>query len=102
MGFSGQICTWDNKKLGDKRIGERLDRALCSTHWRNMSHDIEIIHEPIIGSDHAPIRLTLHHFIHRNGALSVRPGMKVLHPLSKPAWRRVTIAVQDSTSLLRN
>ncbi|CAN1817880.1 LINE-1 retrotransposable element ORF2 protein [Linum perenne] len=52
-------------KVGNDRIRERLDRALCTTSWRNTFHDAEIIHEQIIGSDHAPLRLILQHFNRR-------------------------------------
>ncbi|CAN1248712.1 hypothetical protein LINPERPRIM_LOCUS6851 [Linum perenne] len=60
MGFSGNKFTWDNKKEGDERIRERLDRGLCTTTWRAKFQNADIFHEQIIGSDHAPLRLMLH------------------------------------------
>ncbi|CAN1160729.1 hypothetical protein LINPERHAP2_LOCUS23513 [Linum perenne] len=54
MGFSGQTFTWDNKKIGDAQIRERLDRAICSISWRDLFQDVEITHELIIRSDHCP------------------------------------------------
>lgn len=34
VGFSGPRFTWSNKREGQTRISERLDRACCTRTWR--------------------------------------------------------------------
>ncbi|CAN1132549.1 Transposon TX1 uncharacterized 149 kDa protein [Linum perenne] len=65
MGFKGQKFTWTNCRQDEDEIKERLDRALCNVEWRRMYENAILFHEPIIGSDHAPLRLELYGEYHR-------------------------------------
>ncbi|CAN1136858.1 Transposon TX1 uncharacterized 149 kDa protein [Linum perenne] len=57
MGFTGQRNTWTNFQLGEDNIKERLDRGLCTVEWRNRFEKAILYHEPMIGSDHSPLRM---------------------------------------------
>ncbi|CAN1165788.1 Transposon TX1 uncharacterized 149 kDa protein [Linum perenne] len=59
MGFKGQKFTWTNCKQKEENIMERLDRALCNVEWRRNYENAVLFHEPIIGLDHAPLRLEI-------------------------------------------
>lgn len=56
--FSGPRFTWTNRRKGDDKIMERLDKAYANTPWLNIFPQAHIIHGPITISDHAPIILT--------------------------------------------
>ncbi|XP_074313754.1 uncharacterized protein LOC141648948 [Silene latifolia] len=55
--FKGPRFTWCNNRKGDKRVYERLDRALGSKDWFFMFPNTGVKHFPIQISDHAPIEL---------------------------------------------
>ncbi|CAN1127223.1 Putative ribonuclease H protein At1g65750 [Linum perenne] len=57
LGYTGNKFTWSNLQEGDDNIKVRLDRELCSFSWRTYYDKAIIHHEPMIGSDHSPIRL---------------------------------------------
>ncbi|CAN1142488.1 hypothetical protein LINPERHAP2_LOCUS13107 [Linum perenne] len=59
IGFTDQRYTWTNYHIGDGNIKERLDRGLCTQEWRRKFDTAKLFHEPIIGSDHCPLRLEL-------------------------------------------
>ncbi|XP_021805547.1 uncharacterized protein LOC110749696, partial [Prunus avium] len=54
LGYSGPKFTWSNK-----RIFERLDRAVCNTQWRQTFADAFVQHLPRTKSDHCPIKISL-------------------------------------------
>ncbi|XP_021803305.1 uncharacterized protein LOC110747435, partial [Prunus avium] len=54
LGYSGTKYTWSNK-----RIFERLDRAICNTQWRHYFADAFVQHLPRTNSDHCPIKICL-------------------------------------------
>lgn len=55
--FNGINYTWTNKRGGDDNIRERIDKALANTDWRLKFPFAQVFHEPIYGSDHAPVIL---------------------------------------------
>ncbi|KAH7840972.1 hypothetical protein Vadar_024028 [Vaccinium darrowii] len=55
--FKGINYTWTNKREGDDNIRERIDKALANTLWRLKFPNAQVFHEPIVGSDHAPLVL---------------------------------------------
>lgn len=55
--FEGINYTWTNKIEGDESIRERIDKALANTDWRLKFPYAQVFHEPIFGSDHAPLVL---------------------------------------------
>ncbi|XP_074315625.1 uncharacterized protein LOC141651829 [Silene latifolia] len=57
--FKGPRFTWCNNRKGDKRVYERLDKALGSKDWLSLFPDTGIKHYPIQISDHAPIEVDL-------------------------------------------
>ncbi|KAH7835784.1 hypothetical protein Vadar_029843 [Vaccinium darrowii] len=57
LDFNGINYTWSNKRAGDNSIRERIDKALANTEWRLKFPYAQVFHEPICGSDHAPIVL---------------------------------------------
>ena len=52
--FTGPKYTWTNK-----RILERLDRAVCNTLWRRVFAEAYVRHLPRTKSDHSPIKICL-------------------------------------------
>lgn len=54
VGFYGPRFTWCNKRQGEGRVKERLDRALVSSEWWALFPKT-LLHEPCIGSDQLPI-----------------------------------------------
>ncbi|XP_021828885.1 uncharacterized protein LOC110769256, partial [Prunus avium] len=52
LGFSGPKYTWTNKK-----VLERIDRAVCNTQWRSLFADAHVIHLPRTKSDHSPLKI---------------------------------------------
>ncbi|XP_074287676.1 uncharacterized protein LOC141612826 [Silene latifolia] len=58
--FKGPRYTWCNNRKGQKRVYERLDKALGSKDWFMLFPETGIKHFPIQISDHAPIELDLH------------------------------------------
>ncbi|CAN1147662.1 Transposon TX1 uncharacterized 149 kDa protein [Linum perenne] len=59
MGFIGHKFTWSNCQEGEDNIKERIDRVLCNLEWRRSYERAIVYHEPMIGSDHAPLRIQL-------------------------------------------
>ncbi|XP_074283658.1 uncharacterized protein LOC141608194 [Silene latifolia] len=57
--YKGPRFTWCNNRKGDKRVYERLDKALGSKDWLSVFPDTGIKHYPIQLSDHAPIEVDL-------------------------------------------
>ncbi|CAN0855442.1 LINE-1 retrotransposable element ORF2 protein [Linum grandiflorum] len=59
QGFSGNPFTWTNRKQRDELVKCRLDRVMANTQWTTQFDNINIVHEGIIGSDHAPMTIDL-------------------------------------------
>ncbi|KAH7834805.1 hypothetical protein Vadar_019912 [Vaccinium darrowii] len=57
MEFKGINYTWTNRREGDDSIREIIDKALANTSWRLKHPCAQVFHEPIYGSDHAPLVL---------------------------------------------
>ncbi|XP_074301407.1 uncharacterized protein LOC141632794 [Silene latifolia] len=57
--FKGPRFTWCNNRKVDKRVYERIDRALGSKDWFTIFPNTGIKQDPIQISDHAPIELYL-------------------------------------------
>ncbi|XP_074297766.1 uncharacterized protein LOC141628538 [Silene latifolia] len=57
--FKGPRFTWCNNRKGDKRVYERIDKALGSKDWFTFFPETGIKHFPIQISDHAPIEVDL-------------------------------------------
>ncbi|KAK9734368.1 hypothetical protein RND81_04G135100 [Saponaria officinalis] len=55
--FKGPRFTWCNKRKGEDRLYERLDKAYASHDWFTMYSDVGVFHHPIQISDHAPIEI---------------------------------------------
>lgn len=55
--FKGINYTWTNKRLKEDNIRERIDKAFANTDWRLKFPLALVFHEPIVGSDHAPLIL---------------------------------------------
>ncbi|XP_021745336.1 uncharacterized protein LOC110711266 [Chenopodium quinoa] len=53
--FSGPRYTWSNKRVPERLVLERLDRAYCFSNWLNDFPDGRVFHEPIVVSNHAAI-----------------------------------------------
>ncbi|KAH0969095.1 hypothetical protein GBA52_029045 [Prunus armeniaca] len=54
LGFLGPKFTWNNKK-----VFERLDRAICNWEWRGLFAEATVRHLPRTKSDHNPIKICL-------------------------------------------
>ncbi|BFG35444.1 hypothetical protein CerSpe_217180 [Prunus speciosa] len=54
LGFTGPKFTWTNK-----RVLERLDRAISNVKWRRLFPDANVRHLPRTKSDHSPIKICL-------------------------------------------
>lgn len=54
IGFYGPKYTWTNK-----RVSERLDRAICNMGWRRLFAEAHVKHLSRTKSDHNPIKLCL-------------------------------------------
>ncbi|CAN0913344.1 hypothetical protein LINGRAHAP2_LOCUS27863 [Linum grandiflorum] len=59
LGYKGQRYTWNNFQQGDDNIKQLLDRAVSNIVWRTTFEKATLYHEPVIGSDHSPLRLDL-------------------------------------------
>ncbi|XP_074313427.1 uncharacterized protein LOC141648598 [Silene latifolia] len=57
--FKGPRFTWCNNRKGNKRVYERLDKALGSKDWFSFFPESGIKHYLIQISDHAPIEVDL-------------------------------------------
>lgn len=55
--FKGINYTWTNKREGVDNIRERINKAFANTEWRLKFPLAQVFHEPIAGSDHAPLLL---------------------------------------------
>lgn len=58
LGFSGPPFTW-TKLLNNQLIRERLDKGTANNLWRRIYPDVRVKNQIPIGSNHAPIILTL-------------------------------------------
>ncbi|CAN1269311.1 hypothetical protein LINPERPRIM_LOCUS13536 [Linum perenne] len=61
LGFQGNPHTWTNYQDDENEIMSRIDRGLANQSWLMAFDKAIIFHEPIIGSDHAPLRVDLHY-----------------------------------------
>ena len=52
MGFHGNIFTWDNGRLGEDLVLERLDRVCANMEWRDMFPHDKVSHLQVSYSDH--------------------------------------------------
>ena len=52
LGFHGNIFTWDNGRLGEDLVQERLDRACANMEWRDMFPHAKVSHLQVSYSDH--------------------------------------------------
>ncbi|XP_074266883.1 uncharacterized protein LOC141590176 [Silene latifolia] len=59
LDYIGPRFTWCNNRKGDKRVYERIDKALGSKEWLYYFPNTGIKHYPIQISDHAPIEIDL-------------------------------------------
>lgn len=55
MGFCGTPYTWTNKREGDQRISERLDRAIANSAFIGQYPNLRVTHKLLLGSDHGPL-----------------------------------------------
>ena len=62
MGFSGPCFTWQRGNLS-----QRLDRFLCNAKWYDFFASSNVLHLPLMGSDHRPILLVTEADRNRNG-----------------------------------
>ena len=53
--FKGLSYTWDNNRADNANIRERIDRALANEMFLVTFPFQTLTHQPIIGSDHAPL-----------------------------------------------
>ena len=44
MGFCDNIFTWDNGRLGEDLVQERLDRACANLEWRDIFPHAKVSH----------------------------------------------------------
>ncbi|XP_031120226.1 uncharacterized protein LOC116023370 [Ipomoea triloba] len=59
LSYSGQKYTWKRGREEDTFTGARLDRALCSMDWMDLTRDTKVTHLPAVSSDHCPILIEL-------------------------------------------
>ncbi|XP_019178147.1 PREDICTED: uncharacterized protein LOC109173368 [Ipomoea nil] len=57
LGYSGAKFTWFRGLSSPSFKAARLDRAICSVDWRLQFPDAEVVHLPIVSSDHAPLHI---------------------------------------------
>ncbi|XP_074300433.1 uncharacterized protein LOC141631695 [Silene latifolia] len=57
--FKGPRFTWCNNRKGNKRVYERIDKAMASKDWLLFFPNTGTKHYPIQLSDHAPIEVDL-------------------------------------------
>jgi hypothetical protein len=58
LGYSGNPFTWNNKRMGQANIKERLDRSFANQAWIHFFPDTVTNHLPTTVSDHNPIILS--------------------------------------------
>lgn len=59
MGFQGNTFTWNNGRLGEEFVQERLDRACATFEWRAMFPCSKVTHLQSTYSDHISILINL-------------------------------------------
>lgn len=59
MGARGQRFTWCSNRRGQDRVYESLDRMIMNERWATKFPNAKCINEVVVGSDHAPLVLTL-------------------------------------------
>ncbi|XP_073273366.1 uncharacterized protein [Primulina huaijiensis] len=59
MGFEGAKYTWTRGLSSDTYNSDRLDRGLCNLEWKEMFPEANVIHQPIIQSDHSSLLIKL-------------------------------------------
>lgn len=57
LGFIGPQFTWDNMRMGQANIKERLDRALYNQEWLSLFPDTGVWHLLRTRSDHVSLLL---------------------------------------------
>lgn len=57
IGFKGNPFTWNNKRLGDANIQERLNRAVANERWINLYPQAVLRHVLALKSNHRPLLL---------------------------------------------
>jgi len=72
LGAIGSKFIWKgHKHQGQKRLFERLDRALANSNWRLRFHETEVrVLQRIQFSNHNPLLISTHNVPHRHG---IRP-----------------------------
>ena len=58
LGFKGNIFTWDNGKLGEDLVQERLDRTYANCEWRAIFPHAKVSHLQVSYSDHMPFLIS--------------------------------------------
>lgn len=58
LGFSGNVFTWDNGRLGEDFMQERLDRACATLAWRDLFPHAKVTHIQASYLDHVPLLIT--------------------------------------------
>uniref|UniRef100_A0A7N0ZZX1 Endonuclease/exonuclease/phosphatase domain-containing protein n=1 Tax=Kalanchoe fedtschenkoi TaxID=63787 RepID=A0A7N0ZZX1_KALFE len=89
LGYIGSPFTWSNNQSGRHRVWVRLDRALGNGHLMSAFPNIQVMHLPRIGSDHAPILISLERR-ERQGAnfkyLRIWKSHATFHRTIQDAW----------------
>ncbi|XP_028783276.1 uncharacterized protein LOC114739382 [Neltuma alba] len=52
LNFNGAPYTWNNKRLGEAHVKERIDRATANVEFREKFQNALVIHIEPVGSDH--------------------------------------------------
>ncbi|KAE8665649.1 putative UDP-Glycosyltransferase superfamily protein [Hibiscus syriacus] len=55
LGYFGRWYTWECGRTVQTNVRERLDRAVCTSTWRNMFSDTQVYHLDNSTSDHWPL-----------------------------------------------
>ena len=58
LGYHGNIFTWDNGRLGEDLVQERLDRACANIEWKALFPHVKVSHLQVSYSDHVPILIS--------------------------------------------
>ncbi|XP_031116716.1 uncharacterized protein LOC116020380 [Ipomoea triloba] len=59
LGYDGSKFTWMRGLNSSSFKGARLDRALGNIDWKNRFPNVEVIHLPMLNSDHTPLLIRL-------------------------------------------
>ena len=58
LGYNGNIFIWDNGRLGEDLVQERLDRACANIEWKAHFPHVKVSHLQVSYSDHVPILIS--------------------------------------------